>query len=364
MLSMTQKQPVFIHATNPYYLLVKIYSERQVRPDKVVDGVRIGPRSKAHHVDLSGSYLQGAFLAFSDFSESDLSHVNLQAGSISFGDFRDVSLKDSLVSITSFAEAEMKGADLRGAQMILMDNSGVDLRHADLRCVELVGSTFDFAKLQKADFRGSVLRDIGFQYSDLRGTNFENNVLTGCTFYGAKISEDTFEGAIFDNTIMPDGTLLSTTELPSKTIRFGSRDSGLMIEPDSAVYAAALQEQTPGQFQYGTKLEELDLVAGTNAYQLDLTGWNLSDLSLDGSDFRAADLTGSDLGGTSFVASQLDDLIAVGAQLVNGSIAHSCARRADFDNTIGPLPAWPMPILLRRAFAMLIFDSQTCWQRT
>ena len=67
MLSMTQKQPVFIHATNPYYLLVEIYSERQVRPDKVVDGVRIGPRSKAHHVDLSGSYLQGAFLAFSDF---------------------------------------------------------------------------------------------------------------------------------------------------------------------------------------------------------------------------------------------------------------------------------------------------------
>ena len=58
-----------------------------------------------------------------------------------------------------------------------------------------------------------------------------------------------------------------------------------------------------------------------------------SDLSLVGSDFREVDLTCADLDGTSFVASQLDALIAIGADFVNGSISAASAQRAVFDDT-------------------------------
>ena len=102
---------------------------------------------------------------------------------------------------------------------------------------------------------------------------------------------------------------------------FGAKDSVLEVVPDSVVYTAALQEQTPGRYSYGTRLGSLQLVSGTNARGRNLSGLNLSDLSLDGSDFRDADLTGADLGGSSFVASQLDDLIAIGADFINGSIS-------------------------------------------
>ena len=115
---------------------------------------------------------------------------------------------------------------------------------------------------------------------------------------------------------------------------FGAKDSVLEVDPKSAVYTAALQEQTPGRFAYGTKLRRgLELVSGVKARGRNLSGLNLSDLSLDGSDFREVDLTGADLGGTSFVASQLDDLIAIGADFVNGSIAAASAQRAVFDDT-------------------------------
>ena len=159
-------------------------------------------------------------------------------------------------------------------------------------------------------------------------------MLSGCTFYGAKFDRETFKGAILDETIMPNGIVLSSSKNSQEQVLFGAKDSVLEVDPDSVIYTAALQEQTPGRFAYGTKLRRgLALVSGTNARGRNLSGFNLSDLSLDGSDFRDADLTGADLGGTSFVASQLDDLIAIGADFVNGSISGSSAQGAVFDDT-------------------------------
>ena len=70
---------------------------------------------------------------------------------------------------------------------------------------------------------------------------------------------------------MPNGTLLSTSRKSSKQVLFGAEDSVLEVDPQSAVYAGALQEQTPGPFTYGTKLGMLELVSGTYARGLNLS---------------------------------------------------------------------------------------------
>ena len=254
---MSREVPIFVKPTNPYFLLIEIYSGRQVLAGEIVDGIPIGPGVQAQTLDLKGTYLQGGFLAFSDFSGSNLDDVNLQAGSISYGDFSDVSFRNALLSITSFAQADLAGADLRAAQMLLMDNSNVDLQGADLSGAEVIGGTFEFGNLRNANFSESIIQNTGFQFSDLRGTNFEGVVLSGCTFYGAKFDRETFKGAIFDETIMPDGTVRSTSKRPTKEVFFGAKDSVLELDPESAVYTAALQEQTSGRFAYGTRLRRL-----------------------------------------------------------------------------------------------------------
>ena len=252
---MSRELPVFVKPTNPYYLLIEIYSGTQVQAGEVVDGIPIGPGVQAQNLDLKGAYLQGGFLAFSDFSGSNLDDVNLQAGSISFGDFSDVSFRNALLSITSFAQADLAGADLREAQMVLMDNASVDLQGADLRGAEIVGSTFDFGNLRNANFTDSIIQNTGFQFSDLRGTRFKGVVLSGCTFYGAKFDRETFKGAIFDETILPNGTVLSSSNNSQEQVLFGAKDSVLEVVPDSVVYTAALQEQTPGRFAYTYPME-------------------------------------------------------------------------------------------------------------
>ena len=119
---MAKKESAQIKSSNPFYELIKVYSAHQVIPGTVVGGVPITPGRSAENVNLSGAYLQGAFLAFSDFSGSNLADANLQAGSISFADFGDVRLKGASLSMTSFAKADLRRADLRRAQMVLMDN--------------------------------------------------------------------------------------------------------------------------------------------------------------------------------------------------------------------------------------------------
>ena len=132
---------------------------------------------------------------------------------------------------------------------------------------------------------------------------------------------------------MPDGTLSLGSNTFSQSVRFGPDNLGLLLQPDDVLYAPAKQEESSGAYQYGETVDGLHLISGTNGSGRNFAGWDLSGLSLDGSDFSSSNLTGADLGGTSFLMSDLDDLIGVGAQLVNASIAYSASRNSNFNQS-------------------------------
>ena len=127
--------------------------------------------------------------------------------------------------------------------------------------------------MRNVNFRGSVLKNTGFQFADLRRSRFKGVVLTGCSFYGAKISRETFKGAIFDETIMPDGAIRSAPERQRKSVLFGPKNSVVEVDSGHAVYAAASQQQTPGQYEYG------DAIAPEVGFRCPCSGAQSSDLT-------------------------------------------------------------------------------------
>ena len=111
----------------------------------------------------------GAECPGADFSGQDLGEVDKTMHGSEGRDAAD------------FSEANLRGADFSNASLIGVDFTGADLRDADLR-----GASLKRSFLYKADLSGADLTDATLEQADL---------------------EDTlFEGAIFCNTKMYDGT--------------------------------------------------------------------------------------------------------------------------------------------------------------
>lgn len=81
--------------------------------------------------------------------------------------------------------AELEGANLRGADM-----SGVNLWMADLEGADLTGADLTDAYLNNVNFKNAILRDVN---------------LTNANLSWALLRDADLEGAIFCNTLMPDG---------------------------------------------------------------------------------------------------------------------------------------------------------------
>ena len=111
----------------------------------------------------------GAECPGADFSGQDLGEVDKTMHGSEGRDAAD------------FSEANLRGANFSNASLIGVDFTGADLRDADLR-----GASLKRSFLYKADLSGADLTDATLEQADL---------------------EDTlFEGAIFCNTKMYDGT--------------------------------------------------------------------------------------------------------------------------------------------------------------
>ncbi len=63
---------VLVQPTNPYYVAARALSARQVPAGTRVGDCVINAFASCRGVDLSGQYLQGAFLAYSDLRDANL----------------------------------------------------------------------------------------------------------------------------------------------------------------------------------------------------------------------------------------------------------------------------------------------------
>lgn len=97
------------------------------------------------------------------------------------------------------------------------DLSGADLRWANVYAAELggapnlVNSVLDEANLSGANLYGANLEGASLRDADLSGANLSWTSLVGADLTGADLTDAKLQGALFCNTIMPDGEKKSTS---------------------------------------------------------------------------------------------------------------------------------------------------------
>ncbi|MEM9273650.1 MAG: pentapeptide repeat-containing protein [Cyanobacteria bacterium P01_F01_bin.143] len=138
--------------------------------------------------------------------ERDFTGVDLSEARLSFANLRNIILKDAYLGYVVMDDADLSFADLSGANM-----EGISLGESILQGANLTG-----AILIDAVFGQTYFGDANLSYADLTGAD-----LTESTFFNVNLSHadltaatgfyiGRFEGAIFDETIMPDGSIRSS----------------------------------------------------------------------------------------------------------------------------------------------------------
>ena len=138
------------------------------------------------NMNFEGAYLCLAKLSYTRFSYSNLSETNLSGANLSNAEFIN-----SKIYGTNFS-----GANLMNSSFVLTKHS----RFADFTAANLSGANLRNMKLDNLRFTN--LKNANLMYTDLSEAELQGADLSDAITIGAKL-----DGAIFCNTIMPDGTL-------------------------------------------------------------------------------------------------------------------------------------------------------------
>ena len=111
--------------------------------------------------------------------------------------------------------AECPGADFRGADLSEVkpgmgdtreQRAPANLKRANLRGADFAGANLTLVRLEGADLREANLRDATIQAAFLYQADLRGADLSGADLGRADLDEAQLDGAIFCDTIMPDGT--------------------------------------------------------------------------------------------------------------------------------------------------------------
>ncbi|WP_373543183.1 pentapeptide repeat-containing protein [Chamaesiphon sp.] len=115
---------------------------------------------------------------------------------------------------------DFTGINLVNARLDEAYMEGIIFRDTDLRSAVLVDCCLNAADLTNADLRGCDLRGAKFGAANLTGADLRDAIFNNTDFYGANLTNANFSGvtlnaslrnAIFLNTIMPDGSIRTST---------------------------------------------------------------------------------------------------------------------------------------------------------
>jgi uncharacterized protein YjbI with pentapeptide repeats len=170
--------------------------------------------------DLASADLAGGDYACADFSGADLFGANLDRALLAGANFtraflrrasfvgadvRDADFSEANLAETSFVRADLRGVRMAcgGSEESLTRNftaadfSGLRVEN----CSVLGGGSFARANFEDADLNGAALA-----FDSLIGASFASADLEGVVFFGSDGQPRDPAGAIWSNTICPDGT--------------------------------------------------------------------------------------------------------------------------------------------------------------
>ncbi|WP_416674471.1 pentapeptide repeat-containing protein [Egbenema bharatensis] len=147
--------------------------------------------------DLSGAELSKASFFHANLFLTNVSNANLQEAFLNSADLFLTNFQNANLSNASIATADLSFANLSQAQLIFTNLSESNLAFANLSAARLTGT----------DLRRSTLRGANLTDADLGGANLQRADLSEANLTGANLTGADLTGAVFYNTIMPDGSI-------------------------------------------------------------------------------------------------------------------------------------------------------------
>ena len=142
---------------------------------------------KGLHIDLQGSWLNGADLKGARLWKAILTRVHLRGAKLDRAHLQRANLVEAHLEEASLSEAWLHETDLFCVRM-----QGVYLEKARLQAACLMGTRLQGANLGHAHLQGANLRDVGLQAAylvntQLQGAHFSFVYLLGASLSGAKL---------------------------------------------------------------------------------------------------------------------------------------------------------------------------------
>lgn len=156
-----------------------------------------------------------------------------QNQNFSGADFSGMNLTNAQLDNSNLVNVNFNNTNLSGADLSVAYATGVTGTNANFSNTVLWTTNLNNSNLSNANFSGTAAQGVGFENANLTSVNFTNAYLkqanfiganlTGAIFAGAQgLGSSQFYGAIWSNTICPNGNLNSGTSPCTGTTPYGT----------------------------------------------------------------------------------------------------------------------------------------------
>jgi uncharacterized protein YjbI with pentapeptide repeats len=256
-------------------------------------------------IDLSGSQLVGANLAYANLSNAVLDRANLDGALLAHASFEASSLVGTSLARASLEYANLKHtyldrANLQGSMLRWVDLSWASLRKSVLKNCDLSNGNLSYASSDselrpkfKADFSGSKLSKANLSHTNFCNAQFQGADLERAILVSANLQGSSFINANLELTNAVNANFSGARMGGTKLVQANMSESNLHKADlnSSDMYKANLIKATLSQAildssdLYFARLESCDLVSAS------LRRCNLSGCNLTNSDLSDANLS-------------------------------------------------------------------------
>ena len=155
---------------------------------------------KVLHVNLQGSWLNGANLGRARLQGARLYAAKLQGASLEDAQLQGADISGAQLQRASLEDAQLQGADISGAQLQRARLYAAKLQRADLSGAQLQRARLKDAQLQRADLfkaqlQGANLFEAKLQEAWLKDAQLQGADLSGARLQGADLNNAQLQGA-------------------------------------------------------------------------------------------------------------------------------------------------------------------------
>ena len=167
---------------------------------------------KGCHINLQGSWLNGADLREVRLEDAVLVEVNLQEANLDKARLKNARLDKAELKNARLYKAQMQGAVLTEAQMQGAMIAWAQMQRAELIRTQMQGAMIAWTQMQgvelyRAQMQGAILEKTQMQGAVLIRTQMQGTVLTETQMQGAVLAETQMQGAILEKTQMQGVTM-------------------------------------------------------------------------------------------------------------------------------------------------------------